>query len=212
LVRKYQYSERADVAESYITPTDIKQFVFCPRVTYFTRVMKLKPVLGSQQEAGKKSHERLSALENRRRRALKTDLPFVVKTKEFEKALVSERLGVSGKLDMLIVTTQNEFIPVEFKMMFSNRGKVLLDHKYQLILLGLLIEDTYNKVIRRGVVHYMNNSDTILVQFSHSLKRRTEKLVSNIQNMISHGSMPEPKRECTSHPIGCGFMDQCRGQ
>ncbi len=207
--RKYRFSERADVAESYITPTDIKQYTFCPRVTYFTRVMKIKPILGSQQKAGKKSHEHLSILETRRKRTLKRDLPFVVKSKEFEKALVSERLGVSGKLDMLITTDENELIPVEFKMMFSNRGTVLLDHKYQLLLLGLLVEDTYSQVVRRGIVHYMNNSDTILIRFSHSLKLRTEKIVSDIREMISQGSIPDPRRECTSNPIGCGFADQC---
>jgi CRISPR-associated exonuclease Cas4 len=207
--RKYRFSETADVTETYITPTDVKQYVFCPRVTYFTRVMKIKPILGSQQEAGKKSHEHLSILETRRKRTLKTELPFVVKSKEYEKVLVSERLGVSGKLDMLITTNQNEFIPVEFKMMFSNKGKVLLDHKYQLLLLGLLVEETYGQVVQRGVVHYMNNSDTILVRFSHSLKSRTEKIVSNIQEMISLGSIPNPRRECTSNPIGCGFADQC---
>ncbi len=135
--RTYRFSETSDISETYITPTDIKQYTFCPRVTYFTRVMKIKPIIGSQQKAGKQSHEHLSILETRRKRTLKTDLPFIVKSKEFEKALVSKRLGVSGKLDMLITTDENELIPVEFKMMFSNRGKVLLDHKYQLLLLGL---------------------------------------------------------------------------
>ncbi len=58
----------------------------------------------------------------------------------------------------------------------------------------------------------MNNSDTITVRFSHSLKRRTEKIVSDIHKMISRGSIPNPRRECASNPIGCGFADQCVSQ
>ena len=126
--REFRYSEDADISETYLTPTDIKQYVFCPRVTYFTRVLKMKPVLGSQQEAGKKSHKQLMKLENRRKRLLKSELPFSVKNRLFEVHLVSEKLEVRGVVDLLLTTKEDELIPVEFKMMTSNKGQVHLDH------------------------------------------------------------------------------------
>ncbi|RLI53267.1 MAG: CRISPR-associated protein Cas4 [Candidatus Thorarchaeota archaeon] len=208
--REFRYSETKDVSETYITPTDVKQYVFCPRVTYFTRVMHLKPIMGSQQEAGRQSHNNVAALERRRKRPLKSELPFIVREREFEKSLESERLGVRGRIDLLLVTDLGEMIPVEIKMMTSHRGQVLFDHKYQLVLLGLLIEDTYGCIVRRGIVHYLNDEKTVIVPFTASLKRRTEKIVNRIREMLHTESMPEPRRECRGHPIGCGFADRCR--
>jgi CRISPR-associated exonuclease Cas4 len=207
--REFRYSEDSDVSETYLTPTDIKQFVFCPRVTYFTRVLKMKPILGSQQEAGKKTHKKLKGLENRRKRFLKTKLPFSVKSRVFEEHLVSEKFGVRGVVDLLLTTTQDELIPVEFKMMRSNRGHVLMDHKYQLLLLGLLIEEAIGRIVRRGVIYYMKDNKAIIVVFSHSLKQRTKKLLSRIRTMILEEHLPNPRRECNRQSIGCGFADRC---
>jgi CRISPR-associated exonuclease Cas4 len=208
--REYRYSEESDVSEFYVTATDVKQYVFCPRVTYFTRVMKLDPIMGSQQEAGKKSHRILVNLESRRRRTLKTELPFVVKRKEFERKVASERIGARGIVDLLVHTEDDELIPVEFKMMSSNRGRVLQDHKYQLVFLALLVEDTKGKIVRRGAVHYLNDRVTAVFQLTQSIKRRTEKIVSEIRKMIAEERFPTKRKDCDNRTVGCGFADQCR--
>ncbi len=207
--RDFPSSRDTDIEEQYLAPTDVKQYVFCPRVTYFTRVMHLRPVMGSQQEAAKKTHEKVSGLEKRRKRTLKTDLPFDVAEKTFDVHLVSDRLQVHGRLDMLIETTAGEFIPVEFKDMESNRGRVRLDHKYQLLVLALLVEDSWDTVVRRGLVHYLRDETTVEVPFTHSLKRRTERVLEDIRAMIQSGTMPAPRRRCAHARVGCGFADVC---
>lgn len=208
--REYHYSEDTDVSEFFLNPTDLKQFVFCPRVTYFTRVMRLKPVMGSQQESGKKSHETLSHLEERRHGSLKTELPFSVTSKELDVKLSSERLGVQGRLDMLLHTGDGEYIPVEFKEMSSHRGEVHLDHKYQLLLLALLIEDASGKIVRRGVVYYIPEEKAVIVPLTEGLKRRTIGLLRRITEMIATGQLPLPREQCRRNKVGCGFSDACR--
>jgi CRISPR-associated exonuclease Cas4 len=202
-------SEHADVTEDYITPTDVKQFVFCPRVTYFTRVARLKPIMGSQQEAGQKSHDYLTSLEKRRQSILKASLPFESKSKEFDVYLLSEKLRVRGRLDMLLTTTENERIPIEFKDMFSNKGRILLDHKYQLIVLALLLEETRNVIIRRGVVYYLRDKKTVVISISTGLRNWAKGYIRKITKMIEHGQLPEPRPQCRFKRVGCGFADQC---
>jgi CRISPR-associated exonuclease Cas4 len=207
--KRLPYSRAADVSEDYITPTDVKQYVFCPRVTFFTRVMNLRPIMGSQQEDARNSHNRLAGLEQRRVSLLKTKLQFSINTKAFDVHLISDRIGVNGRLDMLVITDTGEYIPIEFKEMVDNKGQVHLDHKYQLITLGLLVEDNYSTVVRRGVIHYAKTNRTIVVNITERLKRMTEKYIQNIRDLLIDGLMPEPNPVCKRGRVGCGFADRC---
>jgi len=209
MARRYRSSEHIDVTEQYLTPTDIKQYVFCPRVTYFTRVMRLRPIVGSQQEESQKSHERLAELEKRRESLLKKKLPFTVIKKEFEVSLRSDRLRVRGKADLIVTTDRGEIIPVEFKAMTSNRGHIHLDHKYQLVILSLLIEEARDTIVRRGFVHYMNDESTVELRLTDNLRRRTVTYLQRIENMIESGTLPPPRRACFRTKAGCGYADRC---
>ena len=208
--REFRYSEDRDVGELYISPTDLKQFVFCPRVVFFNRVMRLRPIMGAQQEAAQKSHDRLMNLEKRRSTVLlKLDISRPVK-KQFEVPLQSESLGVKGRLDMLVVSADGEYIPIEFKEMYSNRGQVRLDHKYQLALLALMVEEKYDVIIRRGVVYYLKDEAHVQLLITESLKKQCKRYLKRIHNMIETEQVPPPRRLCRSERVGCGYADWCR--
>ncbi|MHA1813925.1 MAG: CRISPR-associated protein Cas4 [Candidatus Thorarchaeota archaeon] len=209
MVRRYHSSEHADVTEQYLTPTDVKQYVFCPRVTYFTRVMRLKPIMGSQQEESQKMHERLADLEKRRESLLKKRLPFTVVKKEFEVSLRSDRLRVRGKADLIVTTDDGEIIPIEFKAMTSLRGRLRFDHKYQLIVLAILIEESRKKTVRRGFVHYMSDESTVELRLTDSLRRMALTYLRRIEQMIESGTLPPPRRACFRERVGCGYADRC---
>lgn len=209
MARKSQSSRITDVEEEYITPTDVKQYVFCPRVTFFARVKRLRPLMGSQQEEGQKKHDKFSELEKRRKSILKSDLGITATRKLFDIPVVSHGLGVHGRLDMLLVTSQNEHIPVEFKEMTSNRGRALMDHKYQLVILGLLVEESFNTIVRRGIIHYSPEHETTQTRISMGMKRRAEAYIERIWRMIRTGSVPEPSPQCRHGRPGCGYADQC---
>ena len=123
--------------------------------------------------------------------------------------MVSHGLGVHGRLDMLLVTSQNEHIPVEFKEMTSNRGRALMDHKYQLVILGLLVEESFNTIVRRGIIHYSPEHETTQTRISMGMKRRAEAYIERIWRMIRTGSVPEPSPQCRHGRPGCGYADQC---
>ncbi len=64
--------------------------------------------------------------------------------RQFGVWLRSERLGLSGKLDLLIVTAEACF-PVDFK---DTAGGVRANHRMQLAAYALLAEEAYD--VRRG--------------------------------------------------------------
>jgi CRISPR-associated exonuclease Cas4 len=208
--RESQYSKITDVEEEYLTATDVKQYVFCPLVTYFTRVMRLRPIMGSQQEEAKKTHKKTAELEQRRESLLKVNLPFKVQQKLFDVAVVSERLCAHGRLDMLVITEQGERIPVEFKAMQSQRGQAHSDHKYQLVVLSLFVEDAFKTIVRRGFVYYLKDNISVQLILTHGLKRRAETILKSIKVMVDSGAIPSGRPQCSRTTIGCGFADFCR--
>lgn len=197
------------MGETYITPTDLKQYLFCPRVTYFTRVARFRTITGSQIEAGKKSHETEAKLESRRKKPLKEEWPFEISEKKENIPMVSETLGTRGILDLLLITSNLEYIPVEFKRMRSIRGRVHLDHKYQLTLLSLLIEEEFDCIIRRGIVRYLPEERNVLQRISEGMKRQTKIYVRKIGAMLLDDVLPEGRKTCTKSKPGCGFSDLC---
>lgn len=166
--------------------------------------------MDSQQEAGKKSHEKLITLEDRRKTILKANLPFFDSLKRFDVYLRCDRMGVRGRLDMVLETTEGELIPVEFKSTASNRGNPHLDHKYQLVMLALLVESCEGTIVRRGILYYMQDDSILLLPITQGLKKRTQTYLKRIRRMLRGGTVPEPRRACVHARVGCGFADQCR--
>src|SRR6266545_70471 len=117
-----------------VTVSDVRQHVYCPRIPYFRLGLRLphRFVTGAMQE-GIAQHERTTDLEHRRtlRAYGLTD-----GTRHFDVQMRSERLALSGRLDMVIVRA-GEVIPVELKNTRSGLG---LNHKYQLAAYALLAE------------------------------------------------------------------------
>jgi CRISPR-associated exonuclease Cas4 len=92
---------------------------------------------------GKEQHIRWEELEKRR-----TFKKYKLQDaeREFNVSVKSDRLGLYGKLDLLI-KTPFEYIPAEFKY---TEGKISMGHRYQVIAYALLIEDFYHVTVRTG--------------------------------------------------------------
>lgn len=90
--------------------TDLKQYEYCPRIVFYQYVLPVEKVSTYKMEAGKAQEARLDVLEKRRklvRYGLRDG------RRRFHVGLVSERLGLSGKLDLLIETDSDRY-PVDF--------------------------------------------------------------------------------------------------
>ena len=91
--------------------SDLRQYVYCPRIVYFRHCVPVRPPPTYKMVEGKLQHERVEELEHRR-----TLRAYGLEDGErtFDVRLRSDRLGVSGIVDM-VIQRRHEVIPVEFK-------------------------------------------------------------------------------------------------
>src|SRR5260370_35121545 len=90
---------------------DLKQFEYCPRIVFYNTVMPLDRKVTFKMQRGKEAEFRLDALE--KRRSLRW-YKLCDGERRFQGWLHSERLGPSGKIDLVIMPCTGNF-PRDFK-------------------------------------------------------------------------------------------------
>ncbi|MFN3284344.1 MAG: CRISPR-associated protein Cas4, partial [Pseudothermotoga sp.] len=125
----------------------------------------------------------------------------------FNVKLVSERLSLSGVVDMAIITPY-EVIPVDFKDGAFSVGEVVaLHHKYQLLGYGLLLEEVYNRRSERGFILSLEDGSTKSVYFTDGARMYLTGKLRKLREMITNEIIPEESpyrgrcRECEFKPI-----------
>lgn len=200
----------SDISEPFITVTDIKHYFYCPRIIYFERVLHAKPMLGSQQEFSREIHEEYVKKELRRKDAIFYSREFVKAEKLLFVQLSSDKLGLQGVIDCIIKTGKGEFIPVDYKNMESNRGRVWMDHKYQLTAYALLIEENYSTCVKRGIINYIPEKLVIQIEITPTMKTHVKRVLGHIKRIIAEEKLQPirvAKQKCTG---GCGYKYLCK--
>jgi len=209
-LKRQQKLHISDVAEPFISVTDIKHYVYCPRLVYFDHVLHATSVFGSQQEEGKESHEEQVAKELRRKDAIYYSSEFVGAQKLLFTPVSSDTLGLQGNVDLIIHTARGEFVPVEYKNMNSDAGRVCMDHKYQLVAYALLIEESFGTTVKSGIVNYL--PETLILQFeiTPTMKTHVKRILGHIKRIIQTETLPPTrvaKHKCQG---GCGHKQSCQ--
>ena len=209
-LKSQQKLRGSDVAEFFVSVTDVKHYVYCPRLVYFDRVLHATPVFGSQQKEGKESHEDYVGKELRRTDAIYYSPEFVGAEKLLFNPLSSDALGLQGNVDLIIKTAKGEFVPVEYKNMRSDDGRVCMDHKYQLVAYALLIEENFGTIVKRGFVNYL--PETLILQFeiTPTMKSHVKRVLGHIKRIIQDEELPPihvTKHKCQG---GCGHKQTCQ--
>jgi len=192
-----------------ITVSDVKQYLYCPRIIYFDHVLHVPKPQDQKLTTGKELHDSITAKEKRRKGALFYDPELDSAEKMFRVALESGKLGLRGVLDYL-VRTDREFIPVDYKFGSSHNGTIFLNHKYQLSAYALLVEDCFKTIVRRGFVHYSKDRINVSVDLGDELRRRTLKMIREISMIIEEEKEPAGTKNpgrCTD----CEYSRYCIG-
>lgn len=184
-----------------IRASDVKQFVYCPRIIYYNYVLPVERKTTFKMEYGKEEHVRLDRLEQRR--TLKR-YRLDEGERRFRLRLSSERLSLEGVLDMLIVSPAGYF-PVEFKFTESDPG---LNHKYQLAAYALLVEDVFEVPVRTGFLYLVPGKRIYPVDITPNVRRHLLKIMNGIRDIVSKGLIP-PKSRVSGRCNDCEFRQYC---
>ena len=209
-LKKKQRLPISDIAEPFVSVTDIKHYIYCPRLIYFDKVLHATPIFGSQQEDSKELHEEYVKKELRRKDAIYYSPEFVGAEKLLFTPLSSSMLGLQGNVDCLIKTAKGEYVPVDYKNMASDKGRVWMDHKYQLVAYALLIEENFGAVVRRGFVNYLPEALILQLEITPAMKTHVKRVLGHIKRIIKDEELPPirvAKQKCAG---GCGHKQTCQ--
>ena len=124
-----------------------------------------------------------------------------------EYKIISPRLGLTGKIDRLMISEQDGkkvYIPFEVKS-----GSAIKPYESDLIQLSsyaLLIEDKFNYPASKGFMEYKDRR--IEIEITREMKQQALDIIQNIRNFPNLEKMPkiiENFKKC----LKCGLREQC---
>ena len=183
--------------------TDLKQYIYCPRVLYYHTVLpQVRPVT-YKMEAGIVAHDQVEGRE--KRRSLRA---YGLESGErfFNVHLMNASLMLSGEVDM-VVQTAVELIPVDYK----NAKQVGKHYKLQLMAYGRLLEladPKEERVVKRGFIYLIPQRKAVEVRFTPALRRQLEAALQGMRQIAEAQRVPETAVS-PAQCVDCEFRRFC---
>lgn len=196
------------IAQDLIPVRALNQVSYCPRLYYLEYVEAVMPT-NEHVEDGLFQHRRVNdpGLANRTR---KEGEAFQTRSV----AISSERLGISGKLDLL-EERGGEARPIEYKRSSApsdtdDRPTAYENDAIQLCAQGMLVEEEFGAPVTRGVVYYIGSRTRVDVPLDESLRAKTMAAVATIRDLAARDTPPEPLPDELRHRCyGCSLAPVC---
>jgi len=213
--------EKVDI-EAPFRVTDLKQWVYCPRILYYAVCLPdVRPVTYKMQagvEAGRGEEGREA------RRGLRA-YGLEEGRREFNVPLLSDRLGLRGLVDMVIwlddtctpfgpgarrgetacaSAGRGEVIPVDYKL-----SEITGIHfKLQLAAYGLMLEEVSGLTARRGFLYSIPRRKAEEVPFDKRMRDRLAATLDAMHRMLRYETMPDPTPQ-RAKCVACEFRRFC---
>lgn len=184
-----------------ITVTDLKQWAYCPRIPFYRHVLPVRSAPTYKMERGKDIQGAVEALE--RRRGFRA---YGMRDGErrFGLWLHSDRLGLSGKLDLLILTPDAGY-PVDFK---DTGGGPRSNHRLQLAAYALLVEEAFLRPAPDGFIYLIPEKRVVALGLTEADRDAVRSALLGIRRMVERQEMPLPttvRNRCGP----CEFRNYC---
>lgn len=173
------------VAQSLLNVNDLKQFIYCPRIVYYSWIMPLRPPATFLMERGHRLEEEFERLEPRR---VLGRYGFENAVRHFSLQLTDDALGLTGKVD-LILEGQEQIAVVEFK---ATARALAENWKIQLCAYGLLAGQYFQRPCPVGFVILCDKRELVDVELDQHLREDMVRFLSQARSLIRDQIFPEP--------------------
>jgi CRISPR-associated exonuclease Cas4 len=153
-------------------------------------------------EAGVESHDKAAADEHRR--GLRA-YGLTEGERHFDVMLTSQRLGLSGRIDMVIVADGGEAIPVDYKL---SRHEAPEHYCMQLAAYAELLEENWRVRVRKGFIYRLPLRQAEAVSITTQRRASVRKQCGEMRRMITRQQMPEPTAR-RGRCVNCEFRRFC---
>ncbi len=181
--------------------TDLKQWVYCPRVVYYRIMMPGAGKPTYKMEEGRRAQELIESLEVKRTLAR---YGFENARRRFGMWLSDEELGLAGKIDLLL-DRDGDGAVVDFKMTSGEPGE---NHRAQLAGYAVLAERALKLRIERCFLVRIPDSKVFEIETGEADRARVREMIGQMQYMIGGEVFPEATLvagRCTE----CEYQNLC---
>ena len=185
-----------------LTATDLKQWAYCPRIPYYRCVLPVRPAPTYKMQRGKEIQAAVEALE--RRRGFRA-YGMRHGERRFGLWLHSERLGLAGKLDLLVVTPDACY-PVDFK---DTEGGPRRNHRLQLAAYALLAEEAFERPVPEAFLYLVPERRISTIPLTNADRDEVLDSLAAMRRMIEHEELPPPTPVRARCKV-CEFQNYCR--
>ncbi|MEO0010051.1 MAG: CRISPR-associated protein Cas4 [candidate division WOR-3 bacterium] len=200
-----ELSPADDESTPMLTPSEIIEHLFCPRFTYFMHCLKI-PEHEENRYIVMKGRQLHQEREKRNPDYLRKKIGCV--KKELSVYLASRRLRVRGIVDEVLTLADGTMAPLDYKYT-DYREWLFKTHRYQSVLYGMLIAETYQQPVSRGYICYVRSGARLCeVVYRQQDYEYITGVIDEIFRIISTGRYPEATRH-TARCIDCCYKNIC---
>ncbi|MEM0203836.1 MAG: CRISPR-associated protein Cas4 [Archaeoglobaceae archaeon] len=167
-----------------IDVSDVVQFLYCPRKVYFMKVAGFRIVKPKMEEGKRVQEEVLRKLEKIAEKMggkLSTNV-----------ALESDRYGISGRIDALVLTQDSAF-PIDVK--FSKFSSISYAWKMQLTAYSVLAEENFGCRVESAFIYLVSERELLKeVRIFPEDKRALLRLLEEIRELLESESYPKASK------------------
>lgn len=190
--------------EVYITPSDIIEFMYCPRFTYFMKCLSIRQYEENRYKVikGRNIHEDKSNQNvNYVRKKIKGQAKYI------NVYMISKNLKLKGIVDELYELEDGTLAPLDYKFAEYN-DREFLTYKMQMALYSLLAEDVYNKKVSKVFLVYCRSKNLIKeIAFDDKLRKQAMEAIELYSKVIT-GYYPKATRY-KSRCMDCCYKNVC---
>jgi CRISPR-associated exonuclease Cas4 len=99
----------------------------------------------------------------------------------------SERLGLSGKCDIVERHADGSLVPVEYK---KGRRRTFENDDAQLCAQALCLEEMLGSAVRKGAVFHAQSRRRREVEFDSALRSLTERAIADLHALVDSSAVP----------------------
>ncbi len=168
---------------AHLKVTDIKNYLYCPRLVYFHYNFPVRKKITFKMQYGIDAEKEITKLESKRKLS---KYGLTSGKRWFRYNIYSKILGLSGRIDMLL-ESDGEYYPVDFK---CSSGIVYQSYIYQLGGYALLLEDVFQKEVRKGYIYFIQQNKIVDIEISLEIRNHILEYLNIIRSIINSGLMP----------------------
>jgi CRISPR-associated exonuclease Cas4 len=166
-----------------LSVSELKQFVYCPRIFYYLTVPALHPPVTGLMKRGHDLQAQFERLEPRR---VLSRYGFGRAIRQFSLPLTDAEMGVTGLVDLLL-EAEDRLAVVEFK---ASAAALAENHRFQLAAYALLAERAFGKPCPRGFALYVDREEVEEIELGEELRGRVGQAFAEMRRVFQEGCLP----------------------